>query len=227
MPRDRSIKRPLALYYISFNTAGIDCKILGLESNVAPATENLKRARNVVIAAYLAGPSMRSISSSLSSPSRRRQDVWRLHHVDHVRHYLDVGDTRCRCVHFRPVGGQIWPQADFDSGRVNVFVLRGGQRLRLELCLLPGHPHTFRRRDGRRWGVGSSLAMETIPDRWRGWVSRPAAGGYPCGYFLATLLFGFAYHYLGWRACSSSARRRHCWCSSSISGSKRARPSSS
>ena len=52
---------------------------------------------------------------------------------------------------------------------------------------------------GGEWGVGSSLAMETIPDRWRGWVSGLLQAGYPCGYFLATLLFGFAYHYLGWR----------------------------
>jgi len=52
---------------------------------------------------------------------------------------------------------------------------------------------------GGEWGVGSSLAMETIPDRWRGWVSGLLQAGYPMGYFLATLLFGFAYHYLGWR----------------------------
>ncbi|NNM56050.1 MFS transporter [Acidocella sp.] len=52
---------------------------------------------------------------------------------------------------------------------------------------------------GGEWGVGSSLAMETIPQRWRGWVSGLLQAGYPSGYFLATLLFGFAYHSLGWR----------------------------
>ncbi len=52
---------------------------------------------------------------------------------------------------------------------------------------------------GGEWGVGSSLAMETIPERWRGWVSGLLQAGYPSGYFLATLLFGFAYHFLGWR----------------------------
>jgi SHS family lactate transporter-like MFS transporter len=52
---------------------------------------------------------------------------------------------------------------------------------------------------GGEWGVGSSLAMETIPQRWRGWVSGLLQAGYPSGYFLATLLFGFAYHFLGWR----------------------------
>ena len=52
---------------------------------------------------------------------------------------------------------------------------------------------------GGEWGIGSSLAMETIPDRWRGWVSGLLQAGYPAGYLLATLLFGFAYAYLGWR----------------------------
>ena len=52
---------------------------------------------------------------------------------------------------------------------------------------------------GGEWGTGGSLAMETIPDRWRGWVSGLLQAGYPAGYLLATLLFGFAYAHLGWR----------------------------
>ncbi|HQT39895.1 MAG TPA: MFS transporter [Acidocella sp.] len=52
---------------------------------------------------------------------------------------------------------------------------------------------------GGEWGVGSSLAMETIPERWRGWVSGLLQAGYPTGYLLATLLFGFVYQYVGWR----------------------------
>jgi SHS family lactate transporter-like MFS transporter len=52
---------------------------------------------------------------------------------------------------------------------------------------------------GGEWGVGSSLAMETIPARWRGWVSGLLQAGYPTGYFLATLLFKYGYHDLGWR----------------------------
>jgi SHS family lactate transporter-like MFS transporter len=52
---------------------------------------------------------------------------------------------------------------------------------------------------GGEWGVGGSLAMESIPDRWRGWVSGLLQAGYPGGFFLATLLFGFGYHTLGWR----------------------------
>ncbi|MDP8983790.1 MAG: MFS transporter [Pseudomonadota bacterium] len=52
---------------------------------------------------------------------------------------------------------------------------------------------------GGEWGVGSSLAMESIPPRWRGWVSGLLQSGYPSGYLLATLVFGLAYGSLGWR----------------------------
>lgn len=52
---------------------------------------------------------------------------------------------------------------------------------------------------GGEWGIGSSLAMETIPDRWRGWVSGLLQAGYPFGFFLATLLFDFGMPVLGWR----------------------------
>src|SRR6202047_5345505 len=32
---------------------------------------------------------------------------------------------------------------------------------------------------GGEWGIGSSLTMETIPPRWRGWVSGLLQSGYP------------------------------------------------
>ncbi|WP_298286357.1 MFS transporter [Acidocella sp.] len=52
---------------------------------------------------------------------------------------------------------------------------------------------------GGEWGIGSSLVMETIPDRWRGWVSGLLQAGYPSGFLLATLLFDFGDKALGWR----------------------------
>ena len=52
---------------------------------------------------------------------------------------------------------------------------------------------------GGEWGIGSSLTMETIPRRWRGWVSGLLQSGYPGGYFLATLVFYFVYPLVGWR----------------------------
>ena len=52
---------------------------------------------------------------------------------------------------------------------------------------------------GGEWGIGASLAMESIPARWRGWVSGLLQSGYPSGYFLATIVFGICYPFAGWR----------------------------
>ncbi|WP_284947174.1 MFS transporter [Acidisoma cladoniae] len=52
---------------------------------------------------------------------------------------------------------------------------------------------------GGEWGVGSSLTMETIPARWRGWVSGLLQAGYPSGYLLATLAYGILGPHVGWR----------------------------
>ncbi len=52
---------------------------------------------------------------------------------------------------------------------------------------------------GGEWGIGSSLTMETIPPRWRGWVSGLLQSGYPAGYFLATIVFYVFFPLVGWR----------------------------
>ncbi len=52
---------------------------------------------------------------------------------------------------------------------------------------------------GGIWGVASSLAMETIPDRSRGMMSGIFQAGYPCGYLLASVVFGLCYTLVGWR----------------------------
>lgn len=52
---------------------------------------------------------------------------------------------------------------------------------------------------GGEWGIGSSLAMESIPARWRGWVSGLLQSGYPAGYFLATIAFYLFEPLVGWR----------------------------
>ncbi|MGS9064110.1 MFS transporter, partial [Salmonella enterica subsp. enterica serovar Infantis] len=43
---------------------------------------------------------------------------------------------------------------------------------------------------GGRWGVASSLARETIPDRSRGLMSGIFPAGDPCGYLFASVIFG-------------------------------------
>jgi SHS family lactate transporter-like MFS transporter len=52
---------------------------------------------------------------------------------------------------------------------------------------------------GGEWGIGSSLTMETIPTKWRGWVSGLLQSGYPTGYFLATIAFYLIFPLVGWR----------------------------
>lgn len=49
---------------------------------------------------------------------------------------------------------------------------------------------------GGEWGIGASLALESVPAKWRGIVSGMLQSGYPCGYLLASLLFYFE-PYLG------------------------------
>jgi MFS transporter, SHS family, lactate transporter len=52
---------------------------------------------------------------------------------------------------------------------------------------------------GGEWGVGASLTMETIPEKTRGIVSGLLQTGYPMGYLVASLLYGVAYPFIGWR----------------------------
>ncbi len=51
---------------------------------------------------------------------------------------------------------------------------------------------------GGEWGVGASLAMESVPARWRGAVSGILQTGYPTGFLVASLLF-IAEPWIGWR----------------------------
>ncbi len=53
---------------------------------------------------------------------------------------------------------------------------------------------------GGEWAAGTPLAMESWPQRSRGVASGILQGGYPCGYFLATVVFFFIFPIWGWRA---------------------------
>jgi SHS family lactate transporter-like MFS transporter len=59
---------------------------------------------------------------------------------------------------------------------------------------------------GGEWGLGSSLAMESIPPSARGMVSGILQCGYPAGYLLAAVAYGLLYqqtiggYTIGWRA---------------------------
>ena len=52
---------------------------------------------------------------------------------------------------------------------------------------------------GGEWGVGASLAMESVPVESRGFVSGLLQSGYPTGYILASVVFGLLYSHVGWR----------------------------
>src|SRR5690242_12587255 len=53
---------------------------------------------------------------------------------------------------------------------------------------------------GGEWGVGASLAMESVPARWRGFLSGVLQEGYACGFLLAAVAYGVVYPRFGWRA---------------------------
>ena len=59
---------------------------------------------------------------------------------------------------------------------------------------------------GGEWGLGSSLAMESIPPQARGTVSGILQCGYPSGFLLAAIVYGLLYgrtfgdYTFGWRA---------------------------
>jgi len=52
---------------------------------------------------------------------------------------------------------------------------------------------------GGEWGVGASLAFESIPTRARGVVSGLLQAGYPSGYLLASIVYGALIDHIGWR----------------------------
>jgi SHS family lactate transporter-like MFS transporter len=53
---------------------------------------------------------------------------------------------------------------------------------------------------GGEWGVGAALALESLPDRSRGFFSGVLQQGYATGYLLAAVTFYLVYPHFGWRA---------------------------
>ena len=52
---------------------------------------------------------------------------------------------------------------------------------------------------GGVWGICASLSMETIKPAARGIVSGILQSGYPSGFLISSLVFGFFYTSIGWR----------------------------
>jgi SHS family lactate transporter-like MFS transporter len=53
---------------------------------------------------------------------------------------------------------------------------------------------------GGEWGVGASLAMESVPAKWRGVLSGLLQQGYALGYMIAAAAYFFVLPHFGWRA---------------------------
>ncbi|HXW17322.1 MAG TPA: MFS transporter [Candidatus Acidoferrales bacterium] len=53
---------------------------------------------------------------------------------------------------------------------------------------------------GGEWGVGASLAMESVPANWRGVLSGFLQEGYAFGYLLAAVAYWTAFPHWGWRS---------------------------
>jgi len=52
---------------------------------------------------------------------------------------------------------------------------------------------------GGEWGLGSALALESLPSNLRGMFSGLLQEGYAFGYLLASVVYGIAFPYVGWR----------------------------
>jgi len=53
---------------------------------------------------------------------------------------------------------------------------------------------------GGEWGVGASLALESVPAKWRGVLSGLLQEGYALGYLLAAIAYWTVFPHWGWRA---------------------------
>lgn len=107
----------------------------------------------------------------------------------------------------RPIGALIFGRAAEKWGRKPVLIINIVLFSLFELGsgLAPGLVSLFVIRGfygiamGGVWGVASSLALETVPERSRGLVSGAFQAGYPAGYLVASIVYGALYALVGWR----------------------------
>src|SRR5437763_10540489 len=64
---------------------------------------------------------------------------------------------------------------------------------------------------GGEWGLGASLAMESLPTQARGLFSGILQQGYAAGYLLAALVYWVVFPHFGWRGYFSPAPFRGFW----------------
>ncbi|WP_037035442.1 MULTISPECIES: MFS transporter [unclassified Rahnella] len=107
----------------------------------------------------------------------------------------------------RPIGALLFGRAAEKYGRKPVLMVNIALFSFFELCTAAAPSLTvflilrviYGIAMGGVWGVASSLAMETIPDRSRGVMSGIFQAGYPFGYLLAAVVYGLLFNVVGWR----------------------------
>ncbi|CAM3753236.1 MULTISPECIES: MFS transporter [Rahnella] len=107
----------------------------------------------------------------------------------------------------RPIGALLFGRAAEKYGRKPVLMVNIALFSFFELCTAAAPSLTvflilrviYGIAMGGVWGVASSLAMETIPDRSRGLMSGIFQAGYPFGYLLAAVVYGLLFNVVGWR----------------------------
>lgn len=107
----------------------------------------------------------------------------------------------------RPIGALLFGRAAEKYGRKPVLMVNIALFSFFELCTAAAPSLTvflilrviYGIAMGGVWGVASSLAMETIPDRSRGMMSGIFQAGYPFGYLLAAVVYGLLFDAVGWR----------------------------
>ncbi len=107
----------------------------------------------------------------------------------------------------RPIGALLFGRAAEKYGRKPILMINIACFSVFELCTAAAPSLTiflilrviYGVAMGGVWGVASSLAMETIPDRSRGFMSGVFQAGYPFGYLLAAVVYGLFFNTVGWR----------------------------
>jgi len=127
--------------------------------------------------------------------------------ADFHRSIVDMAETITVSLMVRPIGALIF----------GLMADRYGRRLPLMLDILfysifevlSGLARTYRTffvlrllygvAMGGEWGVGASLAMESVPTKWRGILSGLLQEGYALGNLLAAIAFWKVFPHWGWR----------------------------
>ena len=124
----------------------------------------------------------------------------------HLRVIPDAGHALRRRLHLRPSRRPLRPQAGPHARHRLLFGDRGARRFAPSLWMFLLLRALFGVAMGGEWGLGSSLAMESIPPKARGFVSGILQCGYPTGFLLASIAYGLLYQRsfgdftVGWRA---------------------------